>query len=294
MDFPLGWPVIPAANVRRVRPLGGGATALVAVGEQVRPDQPIAERPGMDGQREYVLAGLAGRVTHVTPGHGLAIEGAATIIQGLLGVGGPATGPIHFLPRGESVAVVPIPRGVVIVYPGQAPLTLLQRAASLGAAGVIAGSVGARELEAFTRLEMSSVLDGLVPEIARIPLTLVFTEGAGTVAMDAATLQALAQRTGDIALVTGFTDPRRNVRPDVLLPLPLGSATMPVPADGTVALGARVRVTAGQARGARGEVVYQFNQQQHVEAGILARAVRVRLEDGTSPVLPLHFVERVS
>lgn len=294
MDFPLGWPVIPAANVRRMRPLSRGATALVGTGEQVRPDQPVAERPGPEGQREYVLAGLAGRVAQVTPGHGLAIEGAATIVQGLLGVGGPVTGPLHFLPRGEAVAVVPIPRGAVVVFPGQAPLTLLQRAASMGAAGVIAGSVGARELEAFTRADMSSVLDGLVPEIASISLTLVFTQGAGVAPMDAVIQQALAQRTGDIALVTGLTDPRRNVRPEVLLPLPLGSATMAVPADGTVTLGTRVRVTAGRTRGARGEVVYQFSQRQHVEPGILARAVRVQLEDGTSPVLPVSFVERIS
>jgi hypothetical protein len=293
MDFPLGWPVIPAANVRRTRPLSRGATALVGTGEQVRPDQPVAERPGPEGQREYVLAGLAGRVAQVTPGHGLAIEGAATIIQGLLGVGGPVTGPLHFLPRSEAVAVAPIPRGAVVVFPGQAPLTLLQRAASMGAAGVIAGSVGARELEAFTRADMSSVLDGLVPEIASLPLTLIFTQGAGAAPMDAVIHQALTQRTGDIALVTGFTDPRRNVRPEVLLALPLGSATMAVPADGTVALGARVRVTAGRTRGARGEVVYQFSQRQRVEPGILARAVRVQLEDGTSPVLPVSFVERI-
>src|SRR5579859_1677134 len=81
MNFPLGWPVVPAANVRRHRLLAG-ATALVGVGDQVRPDQAIAERPGSGGERVPVLAGLAGRVTQVVAGRALTIEGVATVIQG--------------------------------------------------------------------------------------------------------------------------------------------------------------------------------------------------------------------
>jgi hypothetical protein len=293
MDYPLGWPLIPAANVRRVRPLGGGATALVQVGEQVRPDQAIAERPGADGSRLSVLAGLAGRVAQLDPGRGLLIEGAATIMQGILGVGGEAVGPLHFLPRGESVAVVQLVPGSVIVFPGQVPLTLLQRAAAGHVAGIIGASVGARELEAFVRADLSAALDGLVPELARLPITLVVTQGIGNWAMDSATYQMLASRTGEIALLDGTTDPRRNRRPEVLLALPLGNPTMATPADDNIVIGARVRLSAGQQRGARGEVVNVFAHRQVVEPGLLVRAVRLRLEDGTSPVVPVNCVERV-
>lgn len=293
MDFPLGWPVIPSANVRRWRPLAGGATPLVKVGDQVRPDQPVAERPAPSGKREAILAGLAGRVAQVAPGRGLLIEGAATIIQGLVGVGGPAVGPLHILARGESVSVVPIPQGAVIVFPGQAPLTLLQRAASMGAAGIIAASAGAREIEAFTRMDLTAVLDGLVPEVSRFPLTLVFTEGIGSFAMDPVIYQMLAQRIGDVALVDGATDPRRSIRPEVLLPQPLGSATTATPVDDAIGVGDRVRVTAGRWRGAHGETIHVFAHPQLVSAGILTHAVRVRLDDGTTPVVPLHFLDSI-
>lgn len=293
MDFPLGWPVIPAANVRRARPLVGGATAMVAVGDQVRPDQPVAERPGAEGERVAVVAGLAGRVTQVLPGRSVTIDGIATIIQGIFGLGSTTAGALHFLPRGESLAVAPIPRHSIVVFPGQLPLTLLQRAAAGGAAGIIAAGMAVRELESFARADLSAALDGLAPEAAHLPLTLLFTEGVGASAMDSAIFQMLAQRAGDIALLSGATDPRHNVRPEILLPLPLGTPTVATPADDAIAAGARIRVVAGRWRGMRGEAMHVFAQRQVTDLGLLARAARVRLEDGTSPVVPLNFLERI-
>jgi hypothetical protein len=292
MNYPSGWPVIPAANVRRVRPLGG-ATPLVSVGDQVRPDQPIAERSSAPGGQEPIIAGLAGRVDHIVPGRGVAIEGVASIIHGIFGLGGSAAGPLHFLARGESVAVVRIPRGAVIVFAGQIPLTLLQRAATEGAAAIVGASVGIREIEAFTRADMTSVVDGMRLDATHMPLPLVLTEGFGSFAMDSATFQQLSQRSGDVALVSAVTDPLRAIRPEVLLPLPLGAQAMPLPADDTIGLGARVRVVAGPQRGARGEVVYQFAQRQVITPGLVVPAVRLRLVDGASQVVPLAFIERV-
>jgi hypothetical protein len=293
MDFPLGWPVIPAANVRRSRPLVGGATAVVGVGEQVRPDQVVAERPGADGEQVGVVAGLAGRVTQVLPGRSVTIDGVATTIQGIFGLGGPAAGALHFLPRGESLAVAPIPRHSIVVFPAQLPLTLLQRAAGSGAAGIVAAGMAVRELESFARADLSAALEGHAPEAVRLPLTLLFTEGVGSSTMDSAIFKVLSQRAGDIALLTGTTDPRRNVRPEILLPLPLGTAAVATPADDAIIAGARVRVVAGPWRGMRGETAHVFARRQVTDLGLLARAARVRLEDGTSPVVPFNFLERI-
>ncbi|HEY7779578.1 MAG TPA: hypothetical protein VIC85_05155 [Ktedonobacterales bacterium] len=293
MDYPLGWPIIPAALVRRQYGLTGGATATVGVGDQVRADQVVAERPGPNGERVPILSGIAGRVSQLAPGRSLTVEGPATVVQGLVGLGGVTAGPLHFLPRGESLAVVPLPPGVIIVFPGRLPLTLLQRAAAGQVAGIIAGSVAARELEAFTRTDMTAALDGLVPDLARLPLTLVFTEGIGSFAMDLVVFQMLAQRAGEVALLNGATNPHRNARPELLLPLPPGTKTVSPPLDDTIALGARIRMIAGPKRGARGEVVHLFEHQQHVDPGLLVAAARVRLEDGSGAVVPVGFLERV-
>src|SRR5690348_13939579 len=138
LDFPLGRPLTQAALVRRVRPLPEGATAAVAVNDQVRAEQPVAEYRPPSGPPSRVLAGLSGRVCAVEPGRSVAVESVAAVAQGIVGLGGPAAGPLALLARGESLAVAPIARGSVILFPHQVPLMLLQRAAAGGAVGIIA------------------------------------------------------------------------------------------------------------------------------------------------------------
>src|SRR5260221_12510313 len=144
LDFPLGRPLIPAAAVRRWRRLRPGSRPLVGPGQPVGPDQPIAELP--DGAP--VIAGLGGRVVEVSPAGGIQLEGVAAVLTGLIGLGGSVAGPLTFLPPGESAAVLPIPAGSIIVHPQRVSLTLLQRAAAGGAAGIVAARAPAVELGA--------------------------------------------------------------------------------------------------------------------------------------------------
>src|SRR5258708_26558182 len=148
LEFPLGRPYVPAATLRRLRTFPPGATALVSVGAPVRADQPIAELAGAGGAPLPVLAGMAGAVVGVAVGHGVAIEGTAAVLQGVVGIGGQVAGPLAMLARGESLAVVPIPRGAIILFPQQAPLMRLQRAPAAGAAGVISPCASVRGPEA--------------------------------------------------------------------------------------------------------------------------------------------------
>ncbi len=289
LDFPLGRPLIPAAAVRRWRRLPPGSRPLVGPGELVRPDQPIAELP--DGAP--VLAGLGGRVVEVSPGGGIYLEGVASVLTGLLGIGSSVAGPLTFLPRGESAAVLPIPPGGIIVYPQRLSLTLLQRAAAGGAAGIVAASAPALELEAFARADLTAALDGLVPGIEHFPLPLLLTEGVIDVAMDPAILQTLTTRAGQVALLSGKTVSRWNLRPELLLPLPANTPTTSLPADCALVPGAQVRIASGALRGARGELVHLFSSQPSDPLGRHAPSAQLRLEDGRLVVVPLANLDRV-
>lgn len=294
LNYPLGRPIISTTLVRRVRLLPPGAVPQVAAGEQVRPEQSIAELPVQQGGgRNTLLAGLAGRVVEITPGKHITLEGVATLAYGVAGVGGPVVGPLVMLPRGESLAVVPIPRGAIILYPLQAPMTLLQRAAAGGAIGMIAASASARELESFIRADVTAVFDGLTTTNSYPPFTVMLTEGFGNLPMQPQLYQTLSQRVNDTVLLTGATNPRRNLRPEVLLPQPLGTPTVPVPLDSTIMPGAWVTVTSGQLRGARGEVAYLYTRPQSIEQGMLSPCANVRLEDGSNAVVPLHTLDRI-
>lgn len=291
LDFPLGRPVLPAAAVRRWRMLGPDNRPLVSAGTRVRADQPIAEHTR--DERRKTLAGLDARVVEVTAS-GIQLEGVASVFTGLVGLGGSVAGPLTFLTRGESAAVVPIPPGGIIVYPQPLPLTLLQRAATGGAAGIVAGSMSALELEAFARADLTAALDGLTPALERFPFPLMLTEGVGASPMDPAVLQLLTRRVGQVALLSGRTQLRWNLRPELLLPLPAGAAAPPLPADSTLVPHARVRVSAGTLRGLRGELAHLFSQRQRDAQGLLVPAAQVRLDDGSVVVVPLAALDRIA
>ena len=293
LDYPLGRSLVPAAAVRRDRVLPSGAAVRVTVGEQVRPDQPIAQVTSRTGAPVALLAGMAGRVTEIGAQR-VTLEGSAMLLQGVLGMGGSVVGPLTYLPRGESLAVVPIQPGGVIVLPQQLPLTFMQRAAAGGAAAIVAPSTSARELEAFARTDLTALLDGLAPRTPPMPLPIVLTEGFGAVPMQPALYHVLAQRLGDIVLVTGTTDPKRNIRPDVLLPVPPATPAAQRDVGTDLREGEQVYVVAGSRRGARGTMTHIYDSRQYVEGGILAPCVAVTFEDGHIELIALHALERAA
>ncbi|HLZ21009.1 MAG TPA: hypothetical protein VKQ30_02650 [Ktedonobacterales bacterium] len=292
LDYPSGYPIVPAALVRRERPLTRDSVVLVGIGDRVNPEQTVAEIPEAGGHGLPLLAGIAGRVTDVVPGRHITIEGPATIVHGIVGLGTPVVGPLAQLPRGESLAVVRIPAGAILVFPQPVPLMLLQRAAAGGVRGIIAPCMSARELEAFARADLSAVLDELAPEPSQLPLTILLTEGFGVVPMNPVTYAALSQRLGATALLAGSTNPQRNVRPEVLLSVPEGIPLTRVPANCALGIGARVRSVAGPLRGARGEIIHVYDRAQTGSGGVLADSATLRLESGIIEIVPLHTLVR--
>jgi hypothetical protein len=290
LTYPLGRPLAPSTTVRRSRPLPVGATPLVSVGERIASEQIIAEaRTGQSLTTTF--AGIGGRVVQVIPGQSVLIEGVVTLIHGILGSGGPAAGLLYTPGRGESLAVARIPHGSVVLYPARAPLMLLQRALASGAAGVIAASASALEIEAFARTDLTAALDGVAPSEVVPPLTVVLTEGVGEAEMDPAILHVLMQRVGDMVLLNGTTVPRENVRPEILISLPPESASVAMPMGSEIASGALVRVIAGQARGARGRVARALSHERRSRSGQWEPSVQVRLEDGSSLIVPTQHLD---
>ena len=299
MGFPLGLPVIATAPVRRVRPLGDGATPNVGVGQMVSAGQTVATRAGRLGKADAVLAGLDGQVVEVVPGQGLTIAGTAMVITGVLGLGATAVGPLVIVAEAQPPETIQIPSGAVLVVAGVLSPELLKRAIAEGAAAVVAGSMALADLESVARADLTAILDGLIPGETALPLPLVLTQGLGAWPVDADRSARLADRAGAIALVDGATKPRRGMRPEILLSQPQASAVtnlpaLPaLPADDTPVPGARVRVVAGPRQSASGEVLHIFARPQRVMSGLLLRCAQVRLADGATAAIPLAFLERI-
>jgi hypothetical protein len=290
LDYPLGRPIAPSITVRRRRPLPPGAVARVQTGESVSALQPIAEVTTPQG-RVPVLAGIDGHVIAITPGKGIFLEGVATLLQGLVGLGESAAGPLAFLPPGESPAVALIPRGSILVYPQRAPLTLLQRAVAHGAAGIIAASASALELEAFARADISAILEWRIPLPTPGPLVVMLTEGLGDAAMQMDMLSILRRHEGEMALINGISHPRQNVRPEALISRPNTAMGEYVPPPVLLRTGAIVRVAAGARRGSRGIIRHIPTHTAVDAAGLRTRCATLELDTGERVSLPLHLLD---
>ncbi len=260
------------------------------MGERVSPERVIAEQRVEQGVRG-VLAGLAGRVTAISVGNSVTIEGVATLLNGVVGVGGAAAGMLYAIPREESLAVAHIPHGCVLLHPTRAPLMLLQRALASGAVGVIAASATALELEAFARADLATLLEGLAPPTAPQPLTVVLTEGLGEAVMDSTIWHMLTRRLGDVALINAQTLPQRAIRPEILLSLPEGSAPLQTPLPSALTVGALVRVWSGPSRGARGRIAYLFTHERPTSAGQWEPCAQLQLDDGATLTAPLQQLD---
>jgi hypothetical protein len=249
---------------------------------------------------ETVPAGMRGRVVDITRRGGVIIESRAAVIQGAIGAGNQVAGVLTLWKAGStSRNQQPIPPGAILVIPGPLNFAMLRQALISGVAGVVASSISSNDLEGFLRTDLVQLIDSPDIELAQahLPLlTLLLTEGLGTIAMPARTINLLSQYAGSIALISGATSIRQAIYPELIISLPPTEAQHnwhPTQPDPNLVVGGQVRVCSGDHEGAIGEITYLFNHQQTFPSGVRSRAVRLRLEDNSTLVVPLTLIERI-
>lgn len=319
MTYPLGWSVVPQMVVRRERWPGGyrtKATALVHPGQEVQPDQPVmrlethqtppsAAKQNMSNgfapggeQPSYttVPAGMYGRVVDITRRGGVIIESHAAVVQGVIGAGNQVAGILTiWQTRGQQR----IPPGAILVIPGPLNFAMLRQAISSGVAGVIASSIAARDLEGFLQTDLLVLVQSVDIEMAQAqlpPMTVLLTEGLGSLAMPVRTLNLLSQYQGSIVLLAGATSIQQGILPELVISFSgsdMQQDWQPTQPDPTVTIGSQVRVCGGIHEGATGEVCHLFIHQQVFSSGVRGHAARLRLDNGSPLVVPLTLLERI-
>lgn len=260
-----------------------------------------AHTPDLGGEEETLPAGLDGRVIDITRRGGVIIESQAAVLQGIIGAGNQVAGILTMwqaqASRGGEQG---FPSGTLLVIPGPLNSNMLREALVFGVVGVIASSISSRDLESFLRVDLVELIDCIDVESAQAHLprmTVLLTEGIGTIAMPTRTIRLLSHYQGLMALLSGATSIRQGVFPELVISLPeveLQQPWHPMRPDPTLTIGAQVRVCSGDHEGAIGIIDYLYLHQQVFSSGILARAARLRLEDGSLLTVPLTLVERIS
>ncbi|GCF09354.1 hypothetical protein [Dictyobacter arantiisoli] len=328
MTYASGWPVIPRQLLKRERWPGGyqvKGIPLVYHGQEVVPDQPVLRLASLQHFKEEekrllahssspilpaaavasfppqnIPAGLHGRVVGFTARGGVVIESHAAFLQGVLGAGNQVAGILTIWQAPDRYNTTrAIPPGAILVVPGPLTLRLLHQALASGVVGVIASSIALRDLEGFLRADYLQLLKTSNPELAQSqlpPLTILLTEGIGSVIMPPRTLNLLHHYQGSIGLLSGITLLSHHIYPELVISIPLveiekGWRAM-IP-DTTLALGSLVRVAAGECLGLVGRIDYFFVYEQTFASNLRARAVRLRAVDGSFYVIPLANIERI-
>lgn len=331
--YPPAWSIIPQAFVRKERwpgnyKMAGIPTPLVSPGQDVVPNQPILRWPDaatlavaagshhpltplLPASQETILAGLHGRVLEITNRGGVVIESHATVIQGVIGVGGQVAGTLTLWHSDSPNSRQTIPPGAILVVPGPLSFMLLRQTIASGIVGIVSSSIALRDLEGFLHVDLIAFLreerteQRLLLQQHFPRLTLFFTQGLALdrrgsslslPGMPANLLNTLSHYEGSIAVLSGETSFRNGIVPELIISLPSNDSQFASPAVQPSTLlihGAQVRVYGGEHQGTTGTIDYLFGYEQKFPSGLSTSAARLRLEDGSFLVVPLFSLERI-
>jgi hypothetical protein len=237
-----------------------------------------------------VRAYINGVVVHVDEGRGVVVESEASFIQGIFGVGGERTGILRGLPIPPESEIQPehIPpdcAGQILVGGHSPALEALRRAAELGAVGFVTGSIDDRTLQAYVGYDIGIALTGDEP----VPMTLIITEGFGSMGMNPRIIELLTACTGAQASINGATQVRAGaLRPEIItraLSAREGyHGDSPAQSPG-LSVGSAVRLIRVPFFGKRGVIIELPRELAQIDTGAYARVAKVKLDESQQEVI---------
>lgn len=252
----------------------------------------VRQPPTVIDVNAYVL----GRVVKVMPQEGAVIETQGALIQGIFGVGGERRGALRVLVQApnETLTAQHIPddvQGQILVGGAAVEADAIQRAAERGAVGIVAGGIRDTDLVRYLGRDIGVAITGSED----IPLSIIITEGFGSIQMASRTFRLLKSLEGKTASINGATQIRAGViRPEIIVPLEDPSRlpeSPPAREAQTLDIGSSIRIIREPYFGRLGTVVELPPELMEIESGTHARVLKAKLDDGTIAVVPRANVE---
>lgn len=242
-----------------------------------------------------LTAYVSGRVSDIMPGEGVIVETRGALVQGIFGVGGERVGQIAVVSSSASdnlseAQITPALAGKIIVGGANISGAALRKASQAGVIGIVVGGIIDKDLIDFLGYDIGVAITGH----ENINLTLVITEGFGTIAMADRTFGLLKSLEGKTASINGATQIRAGViRPEVIVPNVANGASTAHPDDEPTALeiGARVRLIREPYFGILGTVTELPPKLTKLESGAMVRVLDAKLSDGRTVTVPRANVE---
>ena len=307
-----------------------GGKIRVEVGDPVERNQLLAESSGIfglfrsevrspvDGTVEFfteatghlgirrppthlqVKAYVTGQVVDVEESQGVSIRTRGAFVQGIFGVGGERHGELKIVAKSPNSPVRAEDidgscGGQILVGGSQIGYAALKKAAEVGAAGMVVGAISDGDLSQFLGYDIGVAITG----DEDLPLTLVLTEGFGSIRMAERTFELLKDLEGKFASVNGATQIRAGaLRPEVVVPhadparqVAESEESAVEPQGMTLDIGTSIRAVRQPYFGVIGTVSDLPMEPVRVASGAVVRVLKMELPDGTKVVLPRSNVE---
>ncbi len=318
---------VNVANQLGVDPARLNEFMLKKVGDSVEQDELIAKTPGLFGffvsETTAVTSGtiesistitgqvifqahptpvevdayIDGTVVEVISGEGCLVQAAASIIQGIFGLGGEVRGDVSVVATDRTSVlkpadILPAMAGRIVVGGAHITLEALQKAVDVGVAGIVTGGFDYDDIKELLGYEVGVAITGGED----LGLTLVVTEGFGHIDMAPATFDLLKRKEGKRASINGATQIRAGViRPEVIVTFdeegPTEKHVPPEPQG--IALGDTVRGIRAPYFGKIGKVSGLPVDLSTMESGTRVRTLEVEFDDGSRALMPRANVESI-
>lgn len=256
-----------------------------------------------DGTIE-LKAAVAGVVDVIEGRQVVVITTTATHLFGIWGVGQETHGVLRVMAANQDLQADMIDARVslaVVVGGRSTTLDALKKAVTVGVKAVILGSVNEsiirQFVEAQVRVAPHWYIGGpnwqLPASLPRLPLTIVITEGFGTIPMNQDLLTTLVECEGrevSLASTTAMRGQRR--RPEIIIPAPNRAEVRPPQRSSLLPVGSRVRLVEPQALGMAATVL-QSPALRPFSDGLLWETVQVETDEGERRIVPLANLELI-
>ena len=242
-----------------------------------------------------LTAYLSGTIAETTSGEGVIVQTEGALIQGIFGIGGERVGEIQVVSKSPDsdlteAEITPALAGKIIIGGANISGAALRKASEVGVTGIVVGGIIDKDLIAFLGYDIGVAITGH----ENITLTLVITEGFGTIAMARRTFELLKSLEGKSASINGATQIRAGViRPEVIVPLPPSAQTINAETgdEGSLAIGTPIRLIREPYFGKLATVAALPPQLTIVGSGASVRVLEAALDDGTVVTVPRANVE---
>ena len=245
-----------------------------------------------------VDAYVDGTIVEVHPRSGVTVETRGAFIQGIFGVGGETCGELHVAVASpaeplEEKAIDASGRGKILVGGAYVTTAVLRKAIAQGVKAVVIGGFDDHDLRQLLGYDLGVAITGS----EELGITLIVTEGFGSIPMAARTFDLLRACEGRRVSVSGATQIRAGVqRPEIVAPLLEATTDRDVREDaseGGLKAGDLVRVIRQPFFGRIGRVTALPPELMPLETEAKVRVLEVDFGNGSRTLLPRANVEMI-